>query len=165
MAGKDLLGTGSTLVERFQNDLSLAYRDSPFRMVYTGTGSGAGKKAISTNTVDFAWSEAALTDAEQAAAPDVIQLPLFISGVAVLYNFPGLSLDLPPLNVSLKLMVDIYSENVKNWRDPSILALNPKLTNILPNMNITRYVRQDSSGSSQLFTDALKVAFQLFVVL
>ena len=68
-----LTGTGST----FQFPAQQAYSeffpsvDPSVVINYTGTGSGAGKKAIIDGTVDFAGSDAVLSSAEIAAGKDL----------------------------------------------------------------------------------------------
>ena len=57
---------------------------------YQGKGSGAGIKDFINHTVDFAGSDAAMTDDEMAQVKDGVQLLPMTAGTIVLsYNLPG----------------------------------------------------------------------------
>jgi ABC-type phosphate transport system substrate-binding protein len=38
--------------------------------------------------------------------------------------------------LTLEILADIYLSNIDNWRDPSILAANPRIADLIPNKPI-----------------------------
>src|SRR5581483_2901683 len=70
----DLLGDGSTFVAPLMDKWRTAFHDqnSGVTISYTGGGSGKGRGDITKNLVDFAGSDAPMSDAELANATDVL---------------------------------------------------------------------------------------------
>ncbi|MCL4530416.1 MAG: phosphate ABC transporter substrate-binding protein PstS [Chloroflexi bacterium] len=153
-----LTGTGST----FQFPAEQAYAeffpavDPSVVINYTGTGSGAGKKAIIDGTVDFAGSDAVLNPDEITAGKD-LQIYPFLAGATVMaYNLPSLDpKNDPKLILDGKTLADIYMGKITMWNDPAILALNPKIASKLPAQPIFTVHRADGSGTTEIFTNAL----------
>ncbi len=117
---------------------------------YQSIGSGAGKKQITEQTVDFGASDAPMSDEELAKAPGkILHIPTVAGAVAISYNVPGgadLKLDGPTL-------ANIFLGNIKKWNDPAIAALNPGAK--LPKTSIMVVHRTDGSGTTNIFTDYL----------
>ena len=93
---------------------------------YQGKGSGAGIQDFINRTVDFAASDAAMTDEDIAKVPGgVVLLPATAGEIALAYNLPG-----NPKGV--KLPRDVYSGiflgKITKWSDPKIKAANPGVT-------------------------------------
>ncbi len=123
---------------------------------YQGNGSGAGKKAITDQTVDFAASDAFMTDQElkdaQAKCGDtILHFPIALGAVVVTYNVPGLE------NTKLKmdgdLIAGIFSGTITKWNDQKIKDQNPGVN--LPNNDIIVVHRSDGSGTTDIFTSYL----------
>jgi len=114
---------------------------------YPGGGSGQGISSLTAKTVDFAGSDAPLTDSQRAAAPNTLHIPETIGAVTLAYNLPGIS---SGLHLSGQVIADIFLGAVTNWNDPAITALNPSTT--LPNHAITTVHRSDGSGTTNIFT-------------
>ncbi|WP_291043834.1 phosphate ABC transporter substrate-binding protein PstS [Herbiconiux sp.] len=127
---------------------------------YDPQGSGAGREAFISGAAAFAGSDSALNDEELAGefgscAPDTkaIDLPVYISPIAVVYNVEGVD----ELNMDATTLANIFSGTITTWNDPAIAALNPEAT--LPTTAITAVHRSDDSGTTKNFTDYLgKVA-------
>ena len=118
---------------------------------YQGKGSGAGIRDFINRTVDFAASDAAMTDEEISKVPGGVQLLPMTGGEIVLgYNLPGNP-------KGLKLPRDVYAGiflgKVTKWSDPKIKAANPGVT--LPDTDITVVRRADASGTTFVFTSHL----------
>lgn len=118
---------------------------------YQGKGSGAGIQDLLNRTVDFAASDAAMTDEDMAKVPGGVQLLPMTGGEIVLaYNLPGNP-------KGLKLPRDVYSNiflgRTTKWSDPKIKAANPGMN--LPDQDITVVRRADSSGTTFVFTSHL----------
>ena len=118
---------------------------------YQGKGSGAGIRDFTNHTVDFAASDAAMTDEEISKVPGgVVLLPMTGGEIVIAYNLPGN----PP---ALKLPRDVYSNiflgKITKWNDPKIKAANPGVN--LPDLDITVVRRADASGTTFVFTNHL----------
>src|SRR5499426_1322170 len=117
---------------------------------YQAKGSGAGIQDFINRTVDFAASDAAMTDEEIAKVPGGVQLvPLTGGEIALAYNVAGVK--------GLKLPRDVYAGiflgKVTKWSDPKLKAANPGMN--IPDLDITVVRRADSSGTTFVFTSHL----------
>jgi phosphate transport system substrate-binding protein len=117
---------------------------------YQSTGSGAGVKAVTDGTVDFGASDAAMTQEEMDSVPrGVLLLPLTAGKVVLTYNLEGV----PELKLSREAYTGIFLGKITKWNDPAIAKHNPGAN--LPDKTINVIVRQDSSGTSYVFTKHL----------
>ena len=127
---------------------------------YDPSGSGAGRETFLEGASDFAGSDRAFDDEEIAAggfakcAPDtdIIELPMYISPIAVIFNVEGVD----TLNLDAATIAGIFAGSITKWNDPAIVALNPDAT--LPDLAITPVHRSDDSGTTENFTDYLGAA-------
>jgi len=118
---------------------------------YQGKGSGAGIQDFTNHTVDFAASDAAMTDEQIAKVPGGVQLlPMTAGEIVIGYNLPGNP-------KALKLPRDVYPAiflgKITKWSDPKLKAANPGVS--LPDLDITVVRRADSSGTTFVFTSHL----------
>ena len=121
------------------------------RIDYQAKGSGAGIKDFTNKTVDFAASDAAMTDEEIAAVEAGVQLlPMTAGKIVLAYNLPNGPKD---LKLSRETYTRIFSGQITRWNDPTIVAANPGVT--LPDTAITVVRRADSSGTTFVFTQHL----------
>lgn len=123
---------------------------------YDPSGSGAGRESFLAGGVDFAGSDSYLKDEELevqspvcVAGTDLIEVPVYISPIAVIYNVEGLE----ELNLDAATLAGIFSGAITTWNDPKIAALNPDAT--LPAEAITAVHRSDDSGTTKNFADYL----------
>jgi phosphate ABC transporter phosphate-binding protein len=118
---------------------------------YQSIGSGGGIKQHIEKTVNFAASDAPLTDKERDLAPGTLHIPETIGGVVVAYNIP----EIPDKGLKLtgKTISHIFMGNITRWNDPEIANLNPGLN--LPDQDIIVAHRSDGSGTTFVFTDYL----------
>ena len=153
-----LNGAGATFPVPVYTEWTFAYQyvDPSVTINYQGIGSGGGKKAIIDGTVDFAGSDSLVSDAEYSAGKDLQMYPTIAGAVVVIYNIEGLAADAPTLVLDRATLVGIYNATIKKWNDPAIIALNPDLAASLPDQSITAVHRSDGSGTSEIFTNALK---------
>jgi phosphate transport system substrate-binding protein len=126
---------------------------------YDPTGSGAGRTQFTAGAVQFAGTDAALDEEELRAAqqvcggPDnVIQMPLYISPIAVIFNLG----DIDSLQMSPSTIARIFNRQITRWNDPAIAADNPGVR--LPATPITPVNRADESGTTESFTEYLAAA-------
>ena len=118
---------------------------------YQGTGSGAGITAIGNGTADFAGSDVTMKDTETAAAKtacgsDPLTIPVTAGGIGITYNLKGVT----SLKLSAKTIAGIFDGKIAKWNDPAIAAENSGAT--LPTTPISVFYRNDSSGSTSVFT-------------
>jgi len=118
-------------------------------------GSGGGVTNWLAGSYDFAGSDSPLSPVQQTAAATLcgaggaLNLPVYLDGVAIVFNLTGVS----KLNLSSATVAKIFSLQVKTWNDPAIAADNPGVT--LPATAITTVTRSDGSGTTQNFTNYL----------
>lgn len=131
-----------------------AYVNPAAKFNYQSIGSGGGIQQITAKTVDFAGSDAILTDAQyQAVAPARLQmLPIVAGAVVPSYNVKELAAT-ESLVLDAQTLTDIFMGTIKKWNDPAIAALNPALA--LPAKDIIVVHRSDGSGTTFIFTSYL----------
>lgn len=124
---------------------------------YDPVGSGGGREQFIAGGTAFAGSDAALDEEERAGATErcgtgYIQIPGYISPVAVAFNLPGID----SLNMDATLIANIFNQQVTTWDDPAIAELNPDVE--LPTSTITPVNRSDESGTTENFEEYLFAA-------
>ena len=125
---------------------------------YQAKGSGAGIQDFTNRTVDFAGSDAAMTDEEITKVTDgVVLLPVTAGEIVLAYNLPG---NPKELKIPRDVYPDIFLGKVTKWSDPRIAAANPNLK--LPDLLITVVRRSDSSGTTFVFTKHLSAISEAF---
>ncbi len=126
---------------------------------YDPAGSGAGRDTFQQGASSFAGSDRAFKVDEIAAGPfdacatpDIIEIPAYISPIAIIFNLDGVdSLDLDADTIG-----KIFTGQINKWNDPAITALNPDAT--LPDQAISPVHRSDKSGTTGNFTEYLEAA-------
>jgi phosphate transport system substrate-binding protein len=148
-----LSAQGSTFQANMETQWSkdFATQCSGAQVNYQGTGSGAGITAIGNGTADFAGSDVTMTAAQQTAAntacgSTAIAIPVTVGGVAIVYNLKSV----PKLQLSATDLAGIFSGKISKWNDPAIAADNAGVT--LPSTPISVFYRNDSSGTTQVYT-------------
>ena len=99
--------------------------------------------------MDFAASDAFLTDEEIKTMPEVIHIPTCMGAVVLAYNLKGVE----NLNLSSEVIADIFAGNIRRWNDAKIKELNSHTS--LPDVEIIPVYRSDGSGTTFVFTDYL----------
>lgn len=123
---------------------------------YDPQGSGAGRTSFLSGAAAFAGSDAALKDTELAtASPNcapgtkAIDLPVYISPIAIAYNVEGVK----TLKLDATTIAKIFKGTVTTWDDAAIASQNSGVK--LPSAPITVVHRSDDSGTTQNFTEYL----------
>ena len=125
-------------------------RITGMKLNYQSIGSGGGIKQITERTVDFGASDKPLKP-EELAKDNLLQFPAVIGGVVPVINIPGIKAG--ELKLDADAVCRIYMGEIKNWNDPKLKGMNPKLS--LPASEITVVHRSDGSGTTAIFTDYL----------
>lgn len=151
-----LTGSGASTQQVAQDAWRAAYQtaNSGVTINYSPVGSGAGRKAFIGGGADWAGSDAALgsdelagTFAKCASGTKPIDIPTYVSPIALAYNIEGVS----ELNLNASVTAKIFSGKITKWNDPAIVALNKDAT--LPDLAIVPVHRSDDSGTTENFTD------------
>lgn len=147
---QELSGAGATFPLPFYNAVFENFTQVNGDVVaYGGIGSGGGVRNLRDKIVDFAGSDAFLTDKEMADMAPVVHIPTCMGAVVVAYNLDGVK----ELMLTGDVIADIFAGEIKMWNDRRIAALNPDV--ILPNEAIIPVFRSDGSGTTFVFTDYL----------
>jgi phosphate transport system substrate-binding protein len=121
---------------------------------YASKGSGGGQTDILARNVDFAGSDAFLTDERLKSAPGaLLHIPMALGAVVPTYNVPGVT---AKLRFTGQVLADIYLGDIKKWNDPAIQNLNKTIK--LPDLAIAPVYRSDGSGTTAIFVDFLSKA-------
>lgn len=147
---QELSGAGATFPLPFYNVVfELFGQVNGDQVAYGGIGSGGGVRNLRDKIVDFAGSDAFLSDKEMAEMAPVVHVPTCMGAVVVAYNLDGVN----ELKLTGKLVADIFAGEIKMWNDSRLVELNPDVK--LPDEPIIPVYRSDGSGTTFVFTDYL----------
>jgi len=158
-----LSGAGSTFVYPMVSKWIDEYHKMHpnVQISYQSVGSGLGMRRIIDGEVDFAGSDAPLSDLQMKSFSDhrgsvVLHFPAVVGSVVPAYNIPGVSAD---INFTPRALADIFLGKITKWNDPELVKANPKLK--LPANDIVLIHRSDDSGTTYVWSDYLaKVSFE-----
>jgi phosphate transport system substrate-binding protein len=153
----DLTGAGSSAQQAAMQAWQAGFNGQQpgVNLSYDPVGSGGGREQFLAGGVDFAGSDAALSDDEVAKGKTrcgdagIFELPNYISAIAVVYHLDGVD----KLNLAPATIAGIFNGSITTWNDPKIAADNPDAK--LPSSAITPVHRGDKSGTTKNFTDYL----------
>jgi len=152
-SGVVLSGAGATFPAPLYDVWHDAFNErySNIQIDYQAIGSGGGIKAITEQTVDFGASDAAMRDADieaLASGTKLLHFPTVLGAVVVIYNLPGIDLQLDSDSIA-----GIFLGTITKWNDPALIASNPDQA--LPDLDIKVVHRSDGSGTTNAFTTYL----------
>jgi phosphate transport system substrate-binding protein len=117
---------------------------------YQAVGSGTGITNFTQGIVNFAGSDAAMTDEQIAKVKQgVVLIPATAGSIVMAYNLPGVE----NLKLSRDAYVGIFLGKITKWNDPTIAKANEGVK--LPDTAITVCERSDGSGTTFVFTKHL----------
>jgi phosphate transport system substrate-binding protein len=161
-SNSDLSGTlsagGASSQEAAQNAWRAGFQEQnpDVTVNYDPIGSGGGREQFASGGFPFAGSDSYLTDDEdelsaatKRCGDEPIQVPNYISPIAVIYNVEGVD----NLQLSPDTLAMIFNNEITEWDDPAIAADNPDAD--LPSETITAVHRSDESGTTENFTNYL----------
>ena len=140
----DLTAAGATFPLPYYNLAFKTYKDSTgVSVTYGGIGSGGGIRSLKDRIVDFAGSDAYLSEAEMAEMPaPVVHIPTCMGAVVMAYNLP----EVKELQLTGDMIADIFLGKITRWNDPRIQQVNPGVT--LPDKAVSPVYRSDGSGTT-----------------
>ncbi len=154
----DIAGAGSSSQDAAQQAWIAGFQTSneEVSIAYDPVGSGGGREAfIAGGKTSFAGTDSPFADEELTGAEDrcdqdggeFIQIPVYISPIAVVYNLP----EVENLQLSPETLAGIFAQDITTWNDDAIAADNPDAD--LPDTDIVPVNRSDDSGTTKNFTD------------
>lgn len=141
-----IIGAGSTFAAPLYDAWIKAFvKDRPAVSIsYDAVGSGEGISRFITGSVDFAGTDAPLSESESATAQErVVQIPSTAGMIVLAYTLSGFKGD---LRLPRDLYPEILAGNVRFWDYPRLQAANPDAK--LPHRSIAVAARLDSSGTT-----------------
>jgi phosphate transport system substrate-binding protein len=155
VSAQTINGGGSTFVAPLMEKWGSVFKkDKSITVNYVSVGSGAGVKQLIDESLDFACTDAPLTDEQLTATKEkggeLVHIPVSLGGIVAAYNLDALD---KPLRLSGGVLADIFLGKITKWNDPAIKELNAGVD--LPDQAITVLHRSDASGSTYIFTDYL----------
>lgn len=154
-----LSATGASSMDAAQQAWTAAFQqlhNDEVTINYQATGSGTGRDNFDAGESDFIGSDRAYDLEEVEKAPwagagicsdaGIIEVPVYISPVAVIFNLEGID----SLNMTPQVIANVFNGTITNWNDPAIAADNPDAE--LPDLAISPVHRADDSGTTGTFT-------------
>jgi phosphate ABC transporter phosphate-binding protein len=134
-----------------------AYRkDKGIEVDYDSTGSTTGITQMIDKDLAIAFTHAAITGEQKAKARskggEIVQIPVVLCAAVPIYNVKELR-DKVPLKFTGELLADIFLGKIDKWNDPALKKLNEDID--LPDKKIAVVHREDSSGTTFIFSDYL----------
>lgn len=155
-------GGGASSQEKAQAAWRAGFQgDNPDATInYDPVGSGTGRENFISKAYSFAGTDSAISDDEgelsaaneRCGGEDVIQVPAYVSPIAVVFNLEGVD----ELNLDAETTAKIFAGEITSWDDPAIADLNPDAD--LPSEPITPVHRLDDSGTTENFVTYLSEA-------
>ena len=147
---QELSGAGATFPLPFYNVVFEQFAEvNGDAVAYGGIGSGGGVRNLRDKIVDFAGSDAFLSEKEMSDMNPVIHIPTCMGAVVLAYNLEGVD----ELRLTGDVIANIFAGEIKMWNDERIKELNPQA--LLPSEAIIPVFRSDGSGTTFVFTDYL----------
>jgi phosphate transport system substrate-binding protein len=148
----EIKGAGASFPSSVYTSWAFSYsKERQSGVAYSPTGSTDGVKRMTAREVDFGASDIPMSDSD-LKQNGLMQFPTLVGGIVPVVNLRGIGAG--KLKLSGAVLADIYEGKITTWKDPRIVALNPGLD--LPNRDIVRLVREESSGSTATFTGYLE---------
>ncbi|WP_212721658.1 PstS family phosphate ABC transporter substrate-binding protein [Nocardioides dongxiaopingii] len=152
-----LKGAGATSQEKAQEAWTIAIQgaNDGLEVQYQPVGSTDGRSAFVSGAAAFAGTDSALNDEEgqlteatEQCGSEPIQIPAYVSPIAVAFNLPEIDV----VQMSADTIAQIFDGKITNWSDvPDEQADGVEL----PDLDITPVHRSDDSGTTKNFTDYL----------
>lgn len=152
-----LKGAGATSQEKAQEAWTTAIQGSNegFEVQYQPVGSTDGRSAFVSGAAAYAGTDSALNDEEgqlteatKTCGGEPLQIPAYVSPIAVAFNLP----DIESVQMSADTIAKIFDGKITKWSDvPDEQAEGVEL----PDTDITPVHRSDDSGTTKNFTDYL----------
>ncbi len=153
--GVVLRGSGSTFVAPAMEAWGKDYAEKfGVEVKYSGGGSGKGVTNTLERDLPFGCSDDPVSDKEfekyKVSPADLLHVPLALGAVVPMYNLPGV---VKPLQFTGPLLAQILLGQITDWGDERLSVCSPSAP--LPKLPIEVVYREDSSGTTAVWTDYL----------
>ena len=143
-----------------ENCWRTAYRkETGIEITYDSAGSTKGINEMIDKELITDFTHAPMTEEQRTKASakggDVIHIPVALCAVVPVYNVKELK-GKPPLKFTGDVLAGIFMGDIERWNDPALKKLNEGVD--LPDTKITVVHREESSGTTFIFTDYLSGA-------
>ncbi len=148
---QELIGGGATFPYPLYSKMFDVYsKEYGVKVNYQAIGSGGGIRQLINKTVDFAGSDAIMSDKEltEAQVP-ILHIPTCAGAVVITYNLSGN----PQVKFTPDIIADIFLGKINKWNDRRLAEINPGVK--LPDMTMTVVHRSDGSGTTFIFSNYL----------
>mmetsp|Transcript_19104 Transcript_19104/g.65633 ORF Transcript_19104/g.65633 Transcript_19104/m.65633 type:complete len:1230 (+) Transcript_19104:58-3747(+) len=156
----EICATGASLPAQLYEMATMAYVDLG-ALDYAPTSSASGKDSVLEGVVDFAGSESVWRDADYLISADIRQYPSAAAAIVPVLHLPLLDAAGARLVVDRETLPLIFLGDIYEWTDPRLLALQSDATRDLlmqmPDAAIHVVVRDDGSGTTEIFSNALSL--------
>jgi phosphate transport system substrate-binding protein len=155
---KTLTASGATFPQDLYRAWFAQYKTvTGVEVTYGGGGSGKGKTDLFAGTVDFAGTDAFVTEKEftdnKLTGEDIVHIPTALGAVVLIYNVPEAKTQ---IKLTADNIAEIFSLKIVKWNDAKLVANNPELKEVNKDIVVVR--RADSSGTTSIFTNYLSAA-------
>lgn len=151
----NLQGAGSTFAANFIDRCRVEFMKSTGdSVVYSASGSGAGKNMFANGITDFAMSDVPYSGSEVKPSKEFTYVPLVAGPIGVIYKLDGYRVT---IKMSKDTLAKVFAGQITMWNDPQILKENLIGTRLpkIPATKIRVVYRIDGSGTSEVFTSYL----------
>ena len=140
-SGVSIQAGGSSFDATLLNTCKVAWQNSTGNtFTYNSSDSGTGQKNEDAGIFDANFSDSGYVPAKAS----VINIPLVMAPIAVIYNLPGKK----DLYLSEKTLSDIFAGKVTKWNDSEIVAdNNQSISSVVYAKNADGSVKKDSKGA------------------
>ncbi len=148
---QELIGAGATFPYPLYSKMFDVYsKEYGVKINYQAIGSGGGIRQLINKTVNFAGSDAIMSDKELAEVPaPILHIPTCAGAVVITYHLSGN----PQLKFTPDIIADIFLGKINKWNDHRLVEVNPGVK--LPDMTMTVVHRSDGSGTTFIFSNYL----------
>jgi len=142
-----ITGGGSSYMAAIQKVCSAAY--TAHTVTYTSSSSGTGKTNFATGAAQFGGSDSLYAPGTEPA--NFTYVPVIGGPIGIVFNVDGLT----SLNLTPKLLSDIFTAKITKWNDKAIAAVNKSIASKLPDTQIQIVFRSSTSGTTNNFANYL----------
>lgn len=109
-------------------------------------------RKVAAGEADAACILAPLPSSALAARPSLVDLPVAVGALAVVYNLTVAG----DLRVTPEILDGILRGSITRWRDPALLAANPGV--VIPDLPVSVFLQSPAAGDTQTLRDYLRHA-------
>jgi phosphate transport system substrate-binding protein len=157
----EITGSGSSWAYNAVQAWISNVQSQGLQVVFTPSGSAAGRTDFALHTTDFAVSDIGyqgqINGQNDTSSRPYAYLPITAGGTAFPYNIVVGGRRITNLRLSGQTLAEIFTNHITNWADPAITHDNNGRQ--LPSLPIITVVHSEGSGTTAMFTRYLNYEF------